>query len=237
VWRSLVKAIEDRLGPSDAWPVWTLSNHDNLRVRTRYGGSMQRARAAAVLMLTLRGTVFIYQGEELGLEDLDLRRSELTDPAGRDVARGPIPWLREPPHGWGGAPPWLPFPPDSAELSAEAQREDPDSILNLYRRLIRIRHSSPVLQYGSWHDLELARGVLSFRRSLGQEQFIVVVNFRDDTCDVELEGDWEVHVDSHAYQGKGELAPYDGKLRPEQALLLAPATGPGRHQSDVETED
>jgi alpha-glucosidase len=236
VWRSVVRAIEERLRPADAWPVWTLSNHDNSRVRTRYGGSMQRARAAAVLMLTLRGTVFIYQGEELGLEDLDLHPSEMTDPGGRDVARGPIPWLRDPPHGWPGAPPWLPFPPDSRELSAEAQRDDPDSMLNLYRRLIRVRHSSDVLRYGSWHPLELTRGVLSFRRSLGDQQFIVLVNFRDETRDVELEGDWQVHVDSQAHQGKGELAPYDGKVRPEQALLLAPATQHGREQSDVAQE-
>ena len=236
VWRMIIAEIERRLGPADAWPVWTLSNHDNSRLRTRYGGSIRRTRAAAVLLLTLRGTVFLYQGEELGLRDLDLRGSEMVDPAGRDGSRGPIPWTADPPHGWGPSP-WLPFPPDAGTESVEAQRADDDSVLHLYRRLIRIRHSSRALRYGSWTDLDLRPGVLAYRRRLGEEEFVVLINFTDADREVPLEGDWQVHVDSVAFQGKGELAPYHGVVAAEQALLLAPASTAGRAQTDVATQD
>src|SRR5919199_86991 len=112
VWHEVLRVVEDRLGRANAWPVWALSTHDGPRVRSRYG-SLARARAAAVLLLTLRGTVFMYQGEELGLENLDLCGSQARDPGGRDVSRGPIPWTPDPPHGWPGPETWLPFPPDA----------------------------------------------------------------------------------------------------------------------------
>lgn len=219
VWRMVIAEIEKRLGPADAWPVWTLSNHDNSRVRTRYGGSIQRARAAAVLLLTLRGTVFLYQGEELGLQDLDLRRSEQHDPAGRDGARGPIPWDRAEPHGWGPST-WLPFGPDASAHSVEAQRDDPDSILWLYRRLIDVRRSSPALWHGAWELLDVRPGVLAYRRVLDDEEWVVLVNFTDQERAASLDGDWFIRVDSLAYQGEGDLAPYRGTLAAEQALLL-----------------
>lgn len=233
VWRSIIAEIEHRLGPADAWPVWTLANHDNSRVRTRYGGSLDRARAAIVLLFTLRGTVFVYQGEELGLSDVDLRRSAWRDPGGRDGSRGPIPWTREAPHGWTGNTPWLPFSPDSGAHSVQAQRDDPDSILHLTRRLIRLRSGSTALRYGSWTELDITRGVLGFRRELDDERFVCLINFTDSVRDVPLDGQWEVHIDSRAFRGEAALEPYDGRVRPEQALVLAPATAAGREQTDV----
>jgi alpha-glucosidase len=194
---------------------------------------MRRARAAAVLVMTLRGTVFVYQGEELGLEDLDLRPSQWQDPDGRDVCRGPLPWEREAPHGWPGQPTWLPFPPEPGVLSVEAQQGEPDSILNLYRRLIHLRKGSRVLRYGAWQALDLLPGVLSYRRDLGDDEVVVLVNFEELPREVPLEGDWEIHVDSLAFEGRGELARYEGRVEPEQALLLAPATDRGRSQTDT----
>src|SRR5207248_1033907 len=107
----VIADVEARLGAATTWPTWVLSNHDNERHRTRYGGSERRARAAAVLLLTLRGTPFIYQGEELGLEDAVIEPNERVDPGGRDGTRAPIPWTAAPDHGWAGPAPWLPFPP------------------------------------------------------------------------------------------------------------------------------
>jgi alpha-glucosidase len=130
-----------------AWPTWVLSNHDLSRHRTRYGGSEQRARAAAVLLLTLRGTPIVYQGEELGLEDAAVPAERVVDPGGRDGCRAPIPWTAAAPHGW--SDPWLPLPPDAAERSVEAQCGDPASVLALYRRL------RDLLQHGL-HPLRVA---------------------------------------------------------------------------------
>ena len=101
-----------------------LSNHDNPRHRTRYG-SEARARAAAVLLLTLRGTPFLYAGEELGLEDAVVPPERVVDPGGRDGCRAPIPWTAAPGHGW-PAEPWLPWPPepDAAQRRGPAGHGD-----------------------------------------------------------------------------------------------------------------
>ncbi|HEX3291348.1 MAG TPA: alpha-amylase family glycosyl hydrolase, partial [Gaiella sp.] len=109
-WLALVRTVGEGLGES-AWPTWVLSNHDTSRHRTRFGGSERRARAAAVLLLGLRGSPFVYAGEELGLEDAVVPPSGRTDPGGRDACRAPIPWDAAGPHGWPGGT-WLPFAPE-----------------------------------------------------------------------------------------------------------------------------
>ena len=110
--RRLAEA-ERLLAAPRAWPTWVLSSHDRSRHRTRYGGSERRARAAAVVLLSLRGTPFLYAGEELGLEDAVVPADRAVDPGGRDGCRAPIPWEPGPVHGWelAGSEPWLPFPP------------------------------------------------------------------------------------------------------------------------------
>src|SRR5437763_1460246 len=105
-WRTQVNRVVEELDPIGAWPTWVLSNHDNPRHRTRSGGSEARARAAAVLLLTLRGTPFLYQGEELGLLDAEVGPERKVDPAGRDGARAPLPWEGWPGEGWVLAEPW-----------------------------------------------------------------------------------------------------------------------------------
>jgi len=99
-WRTRIDRVVEELDPRGAWPTWVLSNHDNPRHRTRYGGSEARARAAAVLLLTLRGTPFMFQGEELGLENAEVPPEREVDPGGRDGVRTPIPWDASPGHGW-----------------------------------------------------------------------------------------------------------------------------------------
>ena len=121
-----------------------LSNHDNPRHRTRYGNEA-RARAAAVMLLTLRGTPFVYAGEELGLEDAVVPPEREVDPGGRDGSRAPIPWEPGPGHGWaGGDRAWLPWPPDADRgRDVASLQADPGSILHLYRRLLAARRASP----------------------------------------------------------------------------------------------
>jgi len=215
-WRQRIERIHEELDPRGAWPTWVLSNHDMPRHRTRYGGSEARARAAAVALLTQRGTPFLYGGEELGLEDAVVPPERVVDPGGRDGCRAPVPWLRAPGHGW-GPDPWLPFPPEAAERSAEAQRADPTSILHLYRRLLAARRRSDALRLGHQELLDAPAGVLAWRRRCGDDERVVLVNMGDAPATVAATGTVEVASD-----GRGEGAAFDGVLDVDVAVVLRP---------------
>jgi alpha-glucosidase len=213
-----IRAIVDEVEAFIEWPTWVLSNHDNGRHRSRYGGSEAKARAAAVLLLTLRGTPFLYQGEELGLEDAVVAASARVDPGGRDPCRAPIPWERGPGHGWGeGAPPWLPFPPSPGDRSAEAQAADPGSVLHLYRRLLAARRTSDALRLGAFRWLDAPEGVLAWERATGLDRRLVAVNLTADHAGIGLAGPVEVASD-----GRGEGEAFTGALLPWQAVVVHP---------------
>ncbi|MBW3556498.1 MAG: alpha-amylase [Actinobacteria bacterium] len=233
-WREQVDQVVQAFDPVGAWPTWVLSNHDNPRHATRYG-SQARARAAAVLLLGLRGTPFLYAGEELGLEDAHVPPEREVDPGGRDGCRAPVPWTREPDHGWGVEDPWLPWPPQAAERSVEAQREEPGSMLHLYRRMLAARRGSEALRLGSFSWLEAPPGVLAFERrpgperpsgavSGGDDHRVVLVNFLPVPVPVPpgLVDAFEVEV---ASDGSGEGRPFSGEIGPDQALVLRPVQG------------
>lgn len=134
-----------------AAPTWVLSNHDVERHPTRYGGGpvgLARARAATLVMLALPGSAYLYQGEELGLEQVDVPPEARQDPSwfrtgqpGRDGCRVPLPWSGDaPPYGFGGTgQPWIPQPDDWGGLTVEAQSADADSTLAFYRRALAMR--------------------------------------------------------------------------------------------------
>lgn len=184
---------------------WVLSNHDVIRNVTRYGRAdtsfdrpghrigeptdlalgTRRARAAALLSLSLPGTAYVYQGEELGLEEVeDIPDGERQDPMwqrsghvhlGRDGCRVPLPWSGDrPPFGFlagaagadgdGRAPTWLPQPAGWADLTVEAESGDPDSMLSLYRHVLRVRHREPAFATDSVTWLPAPDGVLCYRR-------------------------------------------------------------------------
>lgn len=149
-------AIENSMAAAelvDAIPTWTLANHDVDRVPTRYGGSavgLARATAMALVVLALPGTVFIYNGEELGLPNADLPDEALRDPVwersghtrrGRDGSRVPMPWEGDtPPFGFSDNPDtWLPIPPEWSALTVEKQLADPSSTLAFFRRAFELR--------------------------------------------------------------------------------------------------
>jgi len=216
VFRTCIRDVERDLGRAAAWPTWVLSNHDNSRQRTRYGGSLRRARAAAVLLLTLRGTPFLFQGEELGLEDAQVPPDERVDPGGRDGARAPLPWTAEPPHGWAGGPPWLPFPPDAGLLAAERERGDPASMFALYRRAIAERRRSPALHSGDWEELDSPAPVLAYRRRSGTDERVVAVNFDARLQRLDLEGAWRAVLRT----GDTAVDRWDGLVGPEEGVVL-----------------
>lgn len=218
-WRASIERIDAAYAPRRAWPTWVLSNHDQPRHRSRYG-SLRRARAAAVALLTLRGTPFLFQGEELGLADAEVPPERRVDPGGRDGARAPIPWTPDAPHGWAGAEPWLPWPPAVGAHNAATQRSQSASTAQLYRHLLARRRASPALRHGAMTWLDTPPGVLGYRRSDGDDERVVLVNFADETATFDLPG-WCVEVDSLLPAATG--AAFGGALAPEQGLLLARA--------------
>jgi len=230
--------------PVGATATWVLSNHDVTRHVTRYGREdtkfefaaktrhtppvdlqlgARRARAAALLTLSLPGAAYIYQGEELGLAEVeDLPDDVLQDPMfhrsggadpGRDGCRVPLPWSgQEPPFGFSPdgptASPWLPQPPAWRAFTAEAQNGRPDSMLSLYREALRIRRTEPALGDGALSWLDAPAGVLAFERG---DEFACVVNL--SSVDVELPAHERVLLQS------GPLE--DGLLPPDTAVWLA----------------
>ncbi|MDH2429545.1 alpha-amylase family glycosyl hydrolase [Sphaerisporangium sp. TRM90804] len=189
------------VSPVGAPSTWVLSNHDVKRHVTRYGGGeagVRRARAAALLMLALPGSAYVYQGEELGLpEVLDLPDEVCRDPQrlrapgdGRDGCRVPIPWAHaEPPFGFGPpgvADTWLPMPRSWAPLTVEAQAGDPGSTLSLYRAALRLRRGHAALGDGTmrWHGSP--PGTLVFGRG---EDFVCTVNMTGEPVELPRPGD------------------------------------------------
>ena len=211
---ALREAIEETLRTHDAVgapATWVLANHDVVREVTRYGGGAlgtRRARAAALLMLALPGSAYVYQGEELGLpevedlpgelrQDPSFHRTNGVDP-GRDGCRVPLPWDGDaPPFGFSGAADvsaWLPQPSEWSQLTREQQRDDPDSMLRLYLEAIRRRGSIVRAAPGSelrW--LDMGDAVLAFERpggnvsvtNLGQDA-VALDHLLADRADVEV---------------------------------------------------
>jgi len=210
-WRARIAEVERELGA--AWPTWVLSNHDVSRVRTRLGGSEARARAAALLLLTLRGTPFLFAGEELGLEDAIVPPERVVDPGGRDGCRAPIPWEADAPHGWPG-PPWLPWPPEPGPRSVEAQRRDPASMLVLVRAVLAARRASPALHAGAIALLDAPADVLAFERASASERRRVWVSF--GSGEIALPAGWTADVRTDGRDDGGALAP-------DAAAILRPA--------------
>jgi alpha-glucosidase len=207
-----------------------LSNHDVTRPATRYGRAdtsfgfdrkawgiptdlalgLRRARAAALLVAALPGSLYLYQGDELGLPEVeDLHRGELQDPMyfrsqgenpGRDGCRVPLPWSGDhPPFGFSpasGAAPWLTQPSTWSALTVDAQEHDPHSTLNLYRRSLRIRRDEPDLRRTNFAWIDAGPDVLAFRRG----EFLSLTNFGD--APVTFGDEWELVLSSEALDGR-----------------------------------
>jgi alpha-glucosidase len=176
----LIHVVEETEGllPKDAWPAWTLSNHDIVRFPTRMcDGDERKARAALTALLTLRGTPVLYQGDELGMPQADVPPDRIRDIDGRDGARTPLPWNG----GWDD--PWLPLVVDVAPVAA--QREDSRSFLAFCRDLIARRRASPDLLEGAYETLPSPEGIWAFRRG---ERTVVAINLSDDPVRVDIEG-------------------------------------------------
>ncbi|MGC2619926.1 MAG: alpha-amylase family glycosyl hydrolase [Acidobacteriaceae bacterium] len=172
----------DRALPAGAWPNWVLGNHDQSRLASRIG--TQQARVAALLLFSLPGTLTMYYGEELGMINTLIAPDQVQDPAeknepgigqGRDPERTPMCWDGTALAGFTTGRPWLPLGAEHATVNVAAEREDSDSMLQLYRRLIALRKAHPTLVSGALRDIRAEQGVLRYRRS-GAEEIEVVLN-------------------------------------------------------------
>ena len=228
----LARVIGDYMSalPAGAWPNWVLGNHDQPRLASRIG--TKRARAAALLLFALPGTLTIYYGEELGMQDVPIAPDEIQDPAekrqpgigmGRDPERTPMPWDRSASSGFSSGLPWLPIGDVNKTLNVESMRADPNSMLTFYRRLLQLRRAQPVLVSGSLTDLTGDDGVMRFVRSHATKRFVVLLNLAEQERTVVMSAGvitacTEVHRE-------GEAVSQTAKLAPAEAMIVEVSAG------------
>lgn len=219
---TLRRVIEDYEAslPAFGWPNWVFGSHDAPRIAARVGEA--QARVAAMLLLTLRGTPTLYQGDELGIGEVPIAPEQMRDPQhfrqphlgiGRDRSRTPIAWDASANAGFTSGEPWLPLNPDFATRNVAAQAGDPASLLSLYRRLLALRRNEPALAIGGFALHEAPDGVLAYDRHDGDRRITILLNLTDS--DVSL--DW---------RGEPMLstlmdAPHPNVLRADEGLILA----------------
>lgn len=231
-----IQAWQAALGPDD-WPTHVLNNHDVPRTASRFrcGREDGRLKVAAALLLTLRGTPYLYYGEEIGQRDIQLRRDQILDPVGRrywpifrgrDFARAPMQWNSRPNSGFSTATPWLPVHPDFPRRNVENQRSDPASLLNWYHQLIALRRDTPALRLGSFQPITYEpRRLLAYLRQTHDQTVLVALNFSRKPVHLHFGGElqrsnWQVLASS--YKGRADLPIIAGRLKlaPEEALIL-----------------
>ncbi len=182
----MVSHYEGKL-PAGAWPNYVIGNHDQPRVATRLG--LEQARIAAMLLLTLRGTPFLYYGDEIGMMD-GPESEEVYDPQVRDFPygggnrtpyRSPMQWDESDGAGFSTGTPWLPLTPTHRKWNVERQKREPDSILMLYRRLLQLRRQEPALYGGDYIPLLPQDTVLPFLREANGTRFLILLNLGEGT--------------------------------------------------------
>ena len=191
----LVLEYEQAL-PEGGGPNWVLGNHDQPRIAARVGDA--QARIAAMLLLTLRGTPTLYYGDELGIGKVQIAHDAVQDPweknepglgLGRDPSRTPFQWDHSANAGFTSGMPWLPLSPDASARNVEILKEDPRSILNLYRNLIQLRRSHLALSVGEFQHLHTEGELLIYERRHSGERLLVALNFGDEPRPLPLSGD------------------------------------------------
>ena len=212
------------------WPSWSLSNHDVIRFPTRLAGDdPQRTKLMMALLLALRGTAFIYQGDELGLPHADVPFERLRDPEaiafwpsgiGRDGARTPMPWARDANMAGftSASDAWLPLDPRHRTLAVDVQRADPNSVLNFTKAAIALRKASVALREGAFVALEAPAPLLVFERRTGDEFMLCVFNLGDTPAQ------WTLPATMHARFSVGDagVQAQSVRLGAWSALFLTP---------------
>jgi alpha-glucosidase len=207
-----------------AWPNYVLGNHDVPRFASRIGQG--QARVAAMLLLTLRGTPTLYYGDELGMVNTPIPEDQIKDPQGknkagfnRDECRTPMQWDSTPNGGFSaeGALPWLPLAPDYRSVNVASQRDNPGSMLSLYRRLLAFRRNNAAMHSGRYYPVkDAAEGCFVYLRQYNDQKFLVALNFTGAPITLHLPDDFglgTIAVSTHV-EREGDMVEL-----PELALL------------------
>nr|WP_093966968.1 alpha-glucosidase family protein [Actibacterium lipolyticum] len=221
-----VKDVMDQVATvaADGWACWAYSNHDVVRHITRWNLSSAAARLFHTMMVCLRGSVCIYQGEELGLPEAEVLFEDLQDPygiefwpefKGRDGCRTPMAWVSDNQNaGFSDGAPWLPVSHEHLPLSVAEQEAAPDAVIHHYRRAIAFRHAHEALATGEMTDLTVDGNVLSFIRKGQGEEVFCAFNLSDQPAEIRLpDGTWgTVGQDLNSAQadaiGNAQLGPW-----------------------------
>lgn len=224
-------ARETIFNAAGIFPTTVMSNHDLPRAVSRYirGEDDRMAKIIMALLLTLRGTPFMYQGEEIGMRDIPLKHSEIQDPPGkkywpiyigRDVCRSPMQWDDTPNAGFSSTKPWLKVHSNFVHRNIAAQQSDPDSLLNFTKNVIALRKSHPALRRGDFVPVTATSHVLAYLRKSEQETILIALNFSKKMkvlslpAGIHLSGRLLTSEKNHASRAPQVivLAPYEASL-------------------------
>jgi alpha-glucosidase len=225
---AIARLVEEyeRAVPSGGWPNWVLGNHDQPRISSRIGEP--QARVAAMLLLTLRGTPTMYYGDEIALMNVPIPPERVQDPweknepglgLGRDPCRTPMQWSAGLNAGFSEGEPWLPLTHDYATRNVASMRGDPGSILALYRRLIALRREHVALSIGDYVPGGVEGDAFWYERRLGEQRFMVVLNFAHEGSAVRLPRDSRILLSTHLDR-ETEPIGTDLVLRPDEGVVL-----------------
>jgi alpha-glucosidase len=209
--------------PDEAWPDWVIGGHDKKRVASKLG--QEQARILAMLLLTLKGTPFLFAGDEIGMEQVEIPEDHIQDPfeklvpgygLNRDPQRSPMRWDGSDGGGFTSGTPWLPLGSDVGERNVERLKNDRRSLLLLYRRLIGLRHREPLLTAGDYRPMRSSNDILTYKR-VGQDgEVLVALNITNEPRRLQWDG-----------RGSILLSTYldDAESRAEGPMLLRPNEG------------
>ena len=206
-------------------PNYNLANHDRPRL-SRHG---ERARLAAMLLLTLRGTPFLYYGDELDMANVEVPADKQQDPfiiyeigTTRDGVRTPMQWNAEPYAGFSEAEPWLPVASDFEEVNVEVEQKDETSVLWLYKRLLELRRATPALKVGSYQPLNnTPENVFGYWREANESKILVLLNLSAEEQEVSLPSEvWCVTLSTQL--DRNSKVENTLQLRPYEGVILQP---------------
>jgi glycosidase len=222
--RASVEALESALPPR-AWPTYVLGSHDAPRLVSRIGAA--QARVAAILLLTLRGTPTLYQGDELGMENGAIPADRLRDTQGlrlgparsRDPSRTPMQWDTVPFAGFSTVEPWLPISHDFRSNNVANQAGEPASMLNLYRCVLAYRRSNPALLSGSYETFPAPEGCFAYLRRHRDSSRLIALNFTSESLSVNLDSmSGSVALSTYPDHSESETQSLD--LRPNEGVIV-----------------